>query len=417
MPNNKFTQQFFLFWSVIFSLIYNFFWLLLFFFLLFYFEAQLLLIVMLFLLVYLLLAQPIKEFFFLHFYKRSIYKSHQQISDIEKKIPNINTSQDIELFLIELIKNWKLKGLRFFYYFPKPSILYINERGHSRTLLSRKPESARFVHFIRDNPLVTNRQYFPNNVQLELEEKHIECVAPIVLRDNLFGFLAFEEEIGDYSSKIVAQVCRRIALVFENDYFSEQVSTYQTMQKEIDTAKRIEDLLQLESGKIIYGYSVEYQMTLWKQKHFPALFDLRIPKQKHKKKHGFIILARLNNQSARSKALQLFIAQGYFYSLAQTNNNLNTLITSLHELLRDRENGKILLDGFIIEVLPSSKIRIQSFGENLSISINEDLFAMKKKPCLGSFHDFLLSPQNIPLDSEVELYIQKYPLVKLVRKT
>lgn len=417
MQSNKTTQKYFLFWSVVFSLIYNLFWLLFFLLFLFYFEAQVLLAVMLFLLVYLLFAQPLKEFFFLKFYKRSIFKSYQQISGIEKKIPNINTSKDIELFLIELVKSWQIKGLRFFYYFPKPTILYINERGRTRTLSSRKPESASFVHFIRHNPFITNRQYFPKDVQLELEEKNIECVAPIVLRENLFGFLAFEEKVGDYGGKAISLICQRIALVFENDYFSEKVSAYQTLQQEIDTAKRIESLLQLESGKLIYGYSIEYQMSLWKQKHFPALLDLRIPKQSRKQKHGFMILARLNSQSARSKSLQLFIAQGYFYSLAQTSANLNMLVTSLHELLRDRENSKILLDGFIAEVLPSSNIRVQSFGSNLSMAVNEDLFPIEDKPCLGSQGNLVILPQEIPFAAEIELYIQKYSLVQFVRKT
>lgn len=413
----KSTHRSFFTWTVLLSFVYNLFWLVLFVFFLMYSVASPLLITMIFLFFYLVIAQYIKDLFFLSFYKRFIYRTHKKITHIEQKISSVNTTKDFEVFLSILVKEWRLDGLRFFYYFPQPIVLFVSSKGRTKTIGIKKVESVAFVRYIKNNSFPANLSDFPLELQNELREKEVQSLAPIVQHDTLFGFLAFRNFLSGFHLQVASIICQRFAVVFENELFRKQLPTYKMLEQEFDTAYRVEKLLQLKSGIQIYNYAVNYQNEVWEKKHFPVLFDVYVPKQNGKNKHGFVMLVRLNNTSTRAKALQLFIAQGYFYSLTQTNPDLKKLVTSLHELLRDRENGKILLDGIIAEIFPSGKMRLQYFGNNISIAIDEDLFPLQSKPCLGSEKDFPFEAQNIPACEQLEFFIQKYSLLQLQRKT
>lgn len=412
MEKAKILYRSFLSRTILFSIFYNLIWFAVFFVFLRYFSFSPMLVVIGFLIVYLFLAQPLKDFFFLYLYKRFVYRNRSKNTYIENEISRIHTQADIEIFLSNLVKFWKLNALLYSYFFPTPQMLYITAQGKARSIKAKKSENPLFIQFLRKSPLLIAIDSFPLEVQKELGAIEINTVAPILYRQKLFGYLAFRDSLQSLDAKIISLVTQRIGLTFANEFWRQKVPGYKAMEQEFDTANRVEKLLQMQAGKNIYGYSVGYNVSAWDDKYFPALLDLRIPEKDSKNQNGFAILARLNNIATRSKSLQLFIVQGYFYSLAQTSPSLEVLVNSLHELLRDRENGKILLDGFLLEISPDRKIRIQSFGSKLSMAIDEDLFFVLPYPSLGKAGTFVCKPQVIASCRQLDLNIQKYTLAQ-----
>lgn len=414
--------------ELLYSIIYNIIFFTIYYFLIINFPNKSTYISFFFLLAYLFILIPFRDYTYSLLFIRKRKKSMPNIDVIENRIHQIINFKDIFQFLSEYVKEWKISGLRVVLYKPYPRIMYYNSNGHRKWISMKKPEPYDFLNFLKENPQIHNRKEFSDFHKNYLYNIKIAEIFPIMLRNNIIGTIGTKDELDERSVKITEKIARRLALVSENEQLQKEINRAQFLEKEFSLAKRVENLLERKEDIKRCGYIVSKIDKGWEDKYFPALFEVNqnsYPDDFFNFQRSssldpecpyYIMLVRLSNQSHRSRTMQLFSVQGYFLSLAKSSRNLRSLAKRLNSTLKQLENSKIQLDGFLLQFYKKGIWDILPFGKNLQIYRNNQWENIPRSAPMGSerFIDKILFRIEYP--KLIQLSISNYELLWINKK-
>ncbi|MDH5718053.1 MAG: hypothetical protein OEZ22_10490 [Spirochaetia bacterium] len=423
MTEKKLKYPEFIFSGIIISLLYNFFWLGFFIYLSNMYWSNIVFLVLLFLAAYLLIGQPLKDWLFLTIIDKYIYNSLWKITKIEKTIPKLNTLSDIYEFLPELVKDWRLIGIRFVFYHPTQKILLIPRKGKGKWINFKKQDSLEFLNYIKNNPWGQNTKDLPEDIKIDLYKKKLRCVVPVMYRDFLLGYMGFLNTLEKVPLKIAGQITKRMAIVLQNEVFKKRILPKIFLTKEINLAREIESYLSEFDEFNIDKYTISKLETSWQEKGFPAIFETNIlnltdnTTLSNTKSSVIFLLCKLSDDLRRAKAIQLFSAQGYFIGISNHEHNLNHIARKLQKILASQEKGGIKLEGFLVKAAEKEKLNIIPFGKSLSLKIDEKKERLPNSASLGSLETRVKHKSvKLTFTESLTFYIREHPLVKISAK-
>lgn len=365
-----------------------------------------------FLTVYILIFQPIKDFLFSLIINRPIFV-HSSISNlVEKKAASLTKREEIPDFLLWLCRYLKMPWMRMALYLKDPIVHIVLGKGKKHVTPLDIQDDREFIGFLTAFPWTHKTSQIPPVLRKLLAEYKVQTVTPVLFRDNVIGAIGMPREITEKEKEATEFISRSIALVLENHKLNETIHRNEILKKEFIIAGRVEKFLMRDEPVMFYGYSISRLISSWKKKYFSALYEVV-----HSEKNNsvFIFLARLSVGSIRANALQLFGVQGYFTAIARGATTALEVTNNLNKALIQHENGKVHLDGFVVQITKNQDISFLGFGKSLGakhdawewIDSEYSLGMAKWKP------DSVIS---LPSVSCLILSIRDFPLVYIIRR-
>jgi len=289
--------------------------------------------------------------------------------------------------------------MRLVLYVPVERILFLLKSGRRKWIKFRKSEDKNLIQYLKLHPSGTNAVNMPAKIRNYLYNRKVKSVVPIIFRDSLLGFIGFATTLKPTQFELAEYFATRISLVLENDLLKEQIPRSLLIEKEFTLARRVEDFLTREDEIIYHGYSIKKIDSNWNKKYFPAIYSASLIQsaesffeglftllqdKKEKEKPLSLILFRLQKTGHRSKFIQLFIIKGYFLALSKNARSLNELTQLIQKTILEQENGRILLEGFILFFSPAKNIEINYFGRGLKVQVNNEWLNLEERESLGA---------------------------------
>ncbi|MCB1145553.1 MAG: hypothetical protein KDK41_12770 [Leptospiraceae bacterium] len=366
------------------------------------------------LLVYLLVIQPIKDMLFAAFSGSETDNTGGDLSKVEKRAATIARKEEIPDFLFWLCKTWKMPWMRMTLYVNEPIVYLVFAKGGVRIAKLKVEEDKEFIAFLKAFPWTHKTVEMPPLLRNYLTEKRVAAVTPIIFRESVIGAIGSSRELNSGEIDSAEFVARRVAVLIENDQMKGSVTRNELLKKEFLLADRVEEFLMRDKPVIAGGYSVSRLSSAWEKKYFSALFEISVAADESRP--SFVLLCRLANASIRANALQLFGVQGYFTAIARQASSVQELAQNLNLALLKHENGKVQLDGFLIEINSDTGIQVLGFGSNLGIKSDFKWTWIKNKDSLGNQDWETGLAEKIGNPETMVFTIRDFPLVYLTRK-
>ncbi|GEM_PF-2986453 len=409
--------------EIIYSLAYNLLFFAGYYLVMLFFREYSMVISILFITSYLFLLIPMRDYIYSRLFFRKSPIRDASWNSIENRIHQIVDYGDIFQFLTDFIRETRISGLRVVLYKPYARVMYYNSMGRRKWISVRKPEPDGLLEFFRKNPSIHRFEDFPEIFRNYFSRIKVKTIFPIMIRNHIVGSIGIADILSEHTTGITEKFARRLALVTENEQLKKEISQGQFLEKEFTLARKVEALLERKEDVNRCGYIVSKIDKGWKQKYFPALFEVNqnvytdnfFSTEKEGQRNPecpyFIIIARLSELSHSSRTMQLFSVQGYFLSIAKSSRNITVLSSRLNESLVGLENGKIQLDGFLMQFYQKGIWDILPFGKNLGLFQENIWKKIPRTPALGSPEFRTPSPLSISHPDLLQLSISGYPLL------
>ena len=170
-------------------------------------------------------------------------------------------------------------------------------------------------------------------------------------------------------------------------------------QKEYNTALKIESLLTIPTQESIGDLSIAFPYLLKDKRPFPVIMEKSLF-HSEVNRHVYLICC-LSENPQRSGIMLLFAVQGYFFTACRGTKVLSTVCKNLNSLLAQSE-AEILLDGAIVEITTSGKVKLIPFGSHVSVYSSGKDVVYSTKP-LGMSGDYKVSEKNMKINSSLKI--------------
>ncbi len=379
------------------------------------FREELPVIVVGFLFVHIFFAQPLKDFIISRMGLGARYSAQTSFVSFDNRVSRITRLGEVLDFLGWLIRAWRIGRLRLLVFDEEDFIYYFAQGKKPRKMRLRDDISEEFRNEIAEDKSSRSVSTLSAPLRAYMQARKVKFVTPVMFRDRMIGLIGFNDLVDRQRLPLLDHAAHRIGLALENEQLERTVPRSEFLKKEFKLAERIERHLSGVSSYAAGTFSVQKLDTAWEKKHFAAIFGCAAADEAEKADSVyFAMLLRLSVASTRSNALQLFAAQGYFYSLSRNQNSVEGLATALNRSLVENENGAIVLEGFLVALhAPENRLRVMAFGSHLAYRDQNGWTWVKESGMLGirGFEPgggFDLHPGK-----EVILSVREYPLIMI----
>ncbi|AFM13364.1 hypothetical protein [Turneriella parva] len=379
------------------------------------FRDELPVVVVAFLFVHIFVAQPVKDFIISRMGLGARYSTQASFVSFDNRVSRITRLGDVLDFLSWLIRAWRIGRLRLLVFDNEDFIYYF--------ALGKKPRKMRLrdelTDAFRDEIAAdkTSRAISSLSTPLKnyMQSRKVKFITPVMFRDRLIGLIGFNDILDRARLPLIDHAAHRIGLALENEQLERTVPRSEFLKKEFKLAERIERHLSGVSHYQAGTFAIQKLDTAWDKKHFAAIFGCT---QGSGEQGGaaiyFAMLLRLNVASTRSNALQLFSAQGYFYSLCRNQTNVEGLASAMNRSLVENENGAIVLEGFLVGFHSAeNRLRLITFGSHLAYRDQSGWTWIKENGLLGIRGFEPSGAFDLYPGKEVILSMREYPLLMI----
>lgn len=380
-----------------------------------WFREELPVIVVGFLFVHIFVAQPVKDFIISRMGLGARNSAQTSFVSFDNRVSRITRLVDVLDFLAWLIRAWRIGRLRLLVFDEEDFIYYFAQGKKPRKMRLKDDLSEEFRNEIAEDKSSRSINTLSAPLRAYMQARKVKFVTPVMFRDRMIGLIGFNDLVDRQRLPLLDHAAHRIGLALENEQLERTVPRSEFLKKEFKLAERIERHLSGVSNYKAQNFSVQKLDTAWEKKHFAAIFGCTAAGDAAPVDSVyFTMLLRLNVASTRSNALQLFAAQGYFYSLSRNQSTVEGLATAFNHSLVDNENGAIVLEGFLVALHASeNRLRVMAFGSHLAYRDQNGWTWIKESGMLGirGFEPggaFDLNPGK-----EVILSVREYPLIMI----
>lgn len=378
-----------------------------------WFRDRLPLVVISLLFFYILLVQPLKDWLISRMAAQMRHATQVGFTSFDNRVSRIMRLREVLEFLGWLIRAWKLTRLRLVVFDESDHVYFFNRNKRVRRMRFKDELSEEFKEELAALSGATPASALSPALKNYLQSRKVKFVAPVLFRDRLIGLIGFNDLLDRSRTALLDHAAHRIGLALENEQLERTVPRSEFLSKEFRLAEKIERHLSGLARYTAGSFLVQKLETAWEKKHFSAIFGCTRSQAKGAEAY-FLLLVRLSVASTRSNALQLFATQGYFYALAAGAQDVGDLQAQLHRNLRLNENRSIMLEGFLIALIPTeNKISLSAFGRHLAYRDESGWSWIRETPPLGA-EDFDRGELiELKARKEVIVSIREYPLLMI----
>jgi len=379
------------------------------------FRDELPVVVVAFLFVHIFIAQPVKDFIISRMGLGARYASQANFVSFDNRVSRITRLGDVLDFLSWLIRAWRIGRLRLLVFDNEDFIYYFALGKKPRKMRLRDELTEAFRDEIASDKTSRAISTLSTPLKNYMQSRKVKFITPVMFRDRLIGLIGFNDLVDRARLPLIDHAAHRIGLALENEQLERTVPRSEFLKKEFKLAERIERHLSGVSQYQAGPFSIQKLDTAWDKKHFAAIFGCtRGTEQDGESSVYFAMLLRLNVASTRSNALQLFSAQGYFYSLSRNQTSVEGLASALNRSLVENENGAIILEGFLVGFHGhENRLRLITFGSHLAYRDQSGWTWIKENGLLGIRGVEPAGAFDLYPGKEVILSMREYPLLMI----
>jgi len=366
-----------------------------------------------FLFFHIFVAQPLKDWLISRMAIDSRYTIQSGFITFDNRVSRIMRLKDVLEFLGWLIRAWKLSRLRLLVFDEEDLVYFVNRQKRVRRMRLKEDLTEDFRQELSLLQGVRPVSALSPALRAYMQSRKVRLVAPVLFRERLIGLIGFSEIVERARLPLLDHAAHRIGLALENERLERTVPRSEFLSKEFRLAEKIERHLSGASRYSAGRFTVQRLDTAWEKKHFSAIFGCARSEVTDDETH-FAMLLRLSVASTRSNALQLFLTQGYFYSLVRGQRDVAGLATELSRNLRLNENRSIVLEGFLMSLHPGKNlIQIRAFGRHLAYRDDTGWSWIAETPPLGAEESEQGPVIELRPRKEVIVSMREYPLLMI----
>ncbi len=402
------------------SVLHSIFWILLFVLSFVSFENNIKLICGFLLVIYLLIAQPLKDWSMMYFFRKKKVKWKLKEFDVLSGFDNTNKIEYCFPLLKSVLQKLKIVHVDFYIFISKPLQVRIFSERTAKTI-TFDPKSFQkneeLIAYIRSDPWGKNIVEYPSEFRDYLAIKKIYCIIPIFFRNMMLGIFTFSCKLEKQQIQILESVGRRLSLIIHNRLLNDKINLSKEIEKTFLIARKMEFFLESSDHIQIFNYELEKNKDAWRKKYFPVYYEVKNQKILINKKNqkSYMILCRPSKNLQKGAIINLCLVQGYFISLCESSSSLLKLMKSLQSVLVGFLNQNIYLEGFIL-LLQAETLDIHYFGKQLNILKNSKSLQLQDSAPLGSESWEISNLLGVHFPDEITFLIRGYPLITIKQK-